>query len=89
MKTNIAAPAGNTAGALLTIVRLAQEGRLTKGDLVSTDMLGECEVVGIADLDALRVRQRNTGVIVRISGIDFPPGTVLQTVDPRASLARA
>ena len=50
MKTNIAAPAGNTAGTLLTIVRLAQEG---------------------------------------ISGIDFPPGTVLQTVDPRASLARA
>lgn len=86
MNTQTDRPAVNPAGSVMTIVRLAREGRLAKGDQVSTDRLGMCEVLGIVDRGCLRVRQQQTGQITMISGIDFPPSAVLQTPDPRSSL---
>lgn len=78
----------NPAGNLLTIVSLQTQGRLCKGDTVSTDVLGTCDVLGIIAPDALRVRQRTTRQEVLISGIDFPPGVQFQAKDPRDSISR-
>lgn len=81
----------NPAGTVLTIVRLASEGRLAPGDVVSTDVLGPCDVLGIVGKDGLRVRTQSCGREVLIGGIAFPPGAVFESrhADPRDGLRRS
>lgn len=63
----------------LRLVRLAHEGRLSAGDLVATQRLGECEVVRPHTPHSLEVRVLTTGRHYLISGLDFGPDARIQS----------
>jgi hypothetical protein len=55
----------------LRLVRLAREGALSRGDLVTTQRLGECEVVRIHTAYSIEVRCIASGEHFLLSGLSF------------------
>ncbi len=58
----------------IKLEKLQQEGRLQRGDRVSTQRLGLCEVVTIESVHTLSVKTLE-GQCFRISGLSFGAGT--------------
>jgi hypothetical protein len=56
----------------ITLVRLAQEGRVGSGDIVHTDSLGQCEVAYVVRADTIVVRSKE-GRYHELTGINFGP----------------
>jgi hypothetical protein len=56
----------------LTLVRLAQEGRVATGDTVHTDALGQCKVAYVVNSDTIVVRS-SEGRYHKLTGINFGP----------------
>lgn len=70
MTPNIPHPADPVKPGHIKLVRLAAEGKLTRGDLVETCELGVCEVVLINTVDKLTVKDSD-GAFHVLSGIGW------------------
>ena len=59
------------------LLKLAKEGRLSRGDVVGTKRLGACYVVEIHGLGTIDVRQPS-GKRYRLTGLDFGAARMVQ-----------
>ena len=64
-------PTGNPAGRVLEFIRTQESGQLNRGDLIATDCLGPCEVLGVDSRGAITALRQSTGLPVRIADVSL------------------